>query len=304
MQALASTEQTQDFVALGNEEVDGWYYNVVDTNTFVDMNSADSNLYAGILSGSAVKNGNDLSGVNALNGLTFEDKDVLELGATTFDFVVLNNAKYTASKLYYKPSDSDTVLKTAPNHFYRLSMWVNTQNLKSGSNFSISLYDAENDSLINSSATQASLAVSEWTEISFVLQASATESDEMYMVVEFGKGDIYTPASHTQGAVIMTAITWKEIEYSEYKAASGSYIKSFDLSGSTSTGSSITNSDFSAVDSSNYDLDEEDDKVFDDNGKIVGVCFSQELDYCNRSILDFRSRSITKRFLYPMERNR
>ena len=262
---------TQDFVALGNEEVDGWYYNVVDTNTFVDMNSADSNLYAGILSGSAVKNGNDLSGVNALKGLTFEDKDVLELGATTFDFVVLNNAKYTASKLYYKPSDSDTVLKTAPNHFYRLSMWVNTQNLKNDSNFSISLYDAENDSLINSSATQASLAVSEWTEISFVLQASATESDEMYMVVEFGKGDIYTPASHTQGAVIMTAITWKEIEYSEYKAASGSYIKSFDLSGSTTTGSSITNSDFSAVDSSNYDLDEEDDKVFDDNGKIVGV---------------------------------
>lgn len=262
---------TENFVTLGSDEVDGWYYNVVDTNTYVDMNADGSNLYAGILSGSAVKNATDLSSVKALNGLTFAQDDVLELGTTVFDFVVLNHADYTASKLYFKPSETDTVLKTAPNHFYRLSMWVNTQNLKSGSNFSISLYDAENDAIINSSATQSSISVNSWTEISFVLQSSATESDEMYIVVEFGSGDIYTPASHTKGAIAFTALTWKEIEYTEYKEASGSFVKSFDLSGSTTTGSSISNSDFSSVDSSNYDLDEDEDEVFDENGKIVGI---------------------------------
>ena len=264
-------DATQNFTAFGSEEVAGWYYNVVDTNTYVDMNAEGSNLYAGILSGNAVKSGADLSAVKAVNGLTFVEKDVLELGTTVFDFVVLNNAEFTASKLYFKASETDTILKTAPNHFYRLSMWVKTQNLKSGSTFSVSLYDAETDSVINSSATQSSISVSDWTELSFVLQASATESDEMYIVVEFGKGDIYTPASHTKGAVMLTALTWKEIEYTEYKAASGSFVKSFDLSGSTSTGSSITNSDFSSVDSSNYDLDEDDDEVFDSEGKIVGI---------------------------------
>ena len=279
-------DATENFTAFGSEEKDGWYYNVVDTNTYVDMGSDNSNLYAGILSGTAVKNGADLSGIKALNGLTFDaDKDVLELGTNVFDFVVLNHAEYTASKLYFKASETDTILKTAPNHFYRMSMWVNTQNLKSGSSFSVSLYDAEKDAVINSSATQSSISVKDWTEISFVMQASATESDEMYIVIEFGKGDIYTPASHTKGAVIITALTWTEIEYSEYKAASGSYVKSFDLSGSTSTGSSITNSDFSSVDSSNYDLDEDDDEVFDADGKITGIAAPKSWTMATESYL-------------------
>ena len=274
---------SQNYVNLGNEEVDGWYYNVIDKNTYVDMDADNSNLYAGILSGSAVNSNADLSGIKGLNGLTFTADDVLSLvrhvdadfsddtDVDLFDFVVLNHAKYTASKLYYKPSDTDTVLKTIPNKFYRLSMWVKTQNLKSGSTFSISLYDAESDAIINSSATQASLSVEDWTEISFVIQSSATESDEMYLLVEFGKGDIYTPASHTNGAVIMTALTWKEIEYTEYKNASGSFVKSFDLSGSTSTGSSISNSDFSAIGAEDYEKKDEDEAIFNEKGEIIGV---------------------------------
>ncbi len=280
---LVNKAEITPFTALGDSEEEGWYYNVIDTNTFVNMEADDSNLYAGVLSGTAVQNGADLSAVKALKGLTFSADDVLSLTrhededftddteTDVFDFVVLNHAEYTASKLYYKPTN-DIILNTAPNSFYRLSMWVNTQNLKSGSTFTISLYDAETDSIINSSATQASLAVSEWTEVSFVLQSSAIESDEMYILVEFGKGDIYTPASHTKGAVILTAPTWKKIEYTEYNEASGNYVKSFDLSGSTTTGSSITNSDFSAVDSKDYNLKEEDDVVFDKTtGKIVGI---------------------------------
>lgn len=260
------------FETLGAEETDGWYYNVVDTKTYVDMTKADSNLYAGILKGglNATDYQTAQSANPALQNIANPDK-VYSLGSDVFDYIVLNNAKYTASKLYYKPADSSDVLKTKPNNFYRMSMWINTQNLKSGSTFSISLYDAEDDAIINSSATLSSLKPTEWTEISFVMQASTTESDEMYIVVEFGKGDIYTPASHTQGAVLITAATWSEIDYSEYNAAKGTYVKSFDLSSSTTTGSSIANSDFSTIDSSNYDLDDDAEAVFDENGEIVGI---------------------------------
>ena len=259
------------FTALGSEEKDGWYYNVIDDNTFVNMDSDESNLYAGIVSGAQIKANADQSTVKALNGLNLSaEDDVLELGNTTvFDLVVLNHAEYTASKIYFKPTGD--LLKTNPNSFYRFSMWVNTKNLKSGSTFTVSLYDKENDTVINSSATQTSLAISEWTELSFVIQASATESDEMYLLVEFGKGDIYTPANHTKGAVLITAMTWKSIDYSEYDESKGSYVKKVDLSSSTSTGSSITNSDFSAIDTSTYKLDKEEyDKVFTD-GKITGI---------------------------------
>lgn len=261
-----------NFTALTNDATEGWYYNVVDTNTFVDMNSTASNVYAGILQGGltdeayATLQGN----TPALQNVAKPEKEY-SLGSNVFDYVILNNKEYTASKVFFKPADASTVLKTKPNHFYRLSMWVNTQNLKSGSTFSVSLYDKETDSTINSSATQSSLAVTAWTEISFVMQASTTESDEMYLIVEFGKGDIYTPASHTQGAVLITAVTWSEIDYSEYNSAKGTYVKSFDLSSSTSTGSSIANSDFSTIDSSNYDLDEDDDAVFNADGEIVGI---------------------------------
>ncbi len=256
------------YVSLSTDATEGWYYNAVDTKTYNDT----TNLYAGILKGGlSPEDYATAQGSNpALQNITNPDK-VYSLGGSTFDYVILNNAKYTASKLYYKPSASDTVLKTKPNNFYRASMWVNTQNLKSGSTFSVSLYDAETDAVINSSATQSSLAVTEWTEISFVMQSSTTESDEMYILVEFGKGDIYTPASHTQGAVLITAVTWTKIDYSEYNAASGTYVKSFDLSSSTSTGSSIANSDFSTIDSSNYDLDDDAEAVFNADGQITGI---------------------------------
>lgn len=260
------------YTSLNADATEGWYYEVVDTNTFVDMTSNDSNLYAGILPGGLDDTQYDALKADkpGLQNIAKPDKEY-SLGTNVFDYVILNNIEYTASKLMFKPASASTILKTKPNHFYRLSMWVNTQNLKSGSNFTISVYDAETDATINSSATQSAISVNEWTEISFVMQASTTESDEMYVIVEFGKGDIYTPASHAQGAVLLTALTWSEIDYSEYNSASGTYVKSFDLSSSTSTGSSIANSDFSTIDSSNYDLDEDDDEVFNAEGEIVGI---------------------------------
>lgn len=259
---------TDAFTALTTDATSGWTYSLVDNKTHVDMNSADSNLYAGIVKGDM-----DWSTVGAISALTgITAPDVFGVNGHTFDYVMLNHAEYTASKLTFKPADADTTtLQTKINRFYRLSMWVNTQNLKSGSTFKISVYDKETDALINSSATQSSLAFTEWTEVSFVFRANGKEADSMYIVVEFGSGDIYTPASHAKGAIFLTALTWSEISYTEYKNASGDYLKSINLASSSSSSSSITNSDFANISDDNFDIDEDDDKVFDDNGNMVGV---------------------------------
>lgn len=258
---------TDAFTALTTDATSGWTYSLVDNKTHVDMNAGDSNLYAGIVSGKL--DWSTVGAISALNGITAPD--AFGVNAHTFDYVMLNHAEYTASKLTFKPADDATVLKTKINRFYRLSMWVNTQNLKSGSTFKISVYDKETDALINSSATQSSLAFTEWTEVSFVFRANGKEADSMYLVVEFGSGDIYTPASHAKGAVLLTALTWSEISYTEYKNASGDYLKSINLASSSSSDSSITNSDFANISDDNFDVDEDDDKVFADNGDMVGV---------------------------------
>lgn len=262
---------TDAFTAITTDATSGWTYSLVDNKTHVDMTAADSNLYAGIVSGT---NWDDVSTIPALNGISKPGDFSISSGSSTnvFDYVMLNHAEYTASKLTFKPADADTTtLQTKINRFYRLSMWVNTQNLKSGSTFKISVYDKETDALINSSATQSSLAFTEWTEVSFVFRANGKEADSMYIVVEFGSGDIYTPASHAKGAIFLTALTWSEISYNEYKNASGDYLKSINLASSSSSDSSITNSDFSNISDDNFDIDEDDDKVFDDNGNMVGV---------------------------------
>lgn len=256
---------TSDFTALSSDATSGWTYALVDNKTHVDMTADDSNLYAGIVSGNT-----DWTAVNtpALNGITKPGD--YKIGSDVFDYVMLNHAQYTASKLTFKPTDT-TTLHTDINKFYRLSMWVTTQGLKSGSTFKISVYDKETDALINSSATQSSLAFTDWTEVSFVFRANGKEAGSMYIVVEFGSGDIYTPASHAKGALFITALTWTSIDYTEYKNASGDYLKSINLASTSSTDSSITNSDFANVSDDNFDIDEDDDKVFDDNGKMTGI---------------------------------
>ncbi len=256
------------FTALTTDAASGWTYSLVDSKTYVDMTASDSNLYAGIVSGKT--NWDDVSAIPALNGITKPGD--YSVDGTVFDYVMLNHAQYTASKLTFKPVDGASILTTKINRFYRLSMWVNTQNLKSGSTFKISVYDKDTDSLINSSATQSSLAFTDWTEVSFLFRADGKEADSMYIVVEFGSGDIYTPASHAKGALFITAMTWSEISYTEYKNASGDYLKSINLASSNSSDSSITNSDFANVSDDNFDLDDDDDAVFDkDSGEMTGI---------------------------------
>ena len=266
-QAFGLNGASDVFAPFATDAEQGWSYSVVDNKTYVDMSKADSNLYAGIVSGAVVGDwANQTASIPALNGIDAPAK-TFALAGNTFDYVLLNHAGYTASTVDYKANGD--ILKTKPNKFYRLSMWVNTIGLK-GDGVTISLYDVESKSTINSSATQSKLAMEEWTEISFLMQASATESDEMYIHIAFGSGDIYTPASHTKGAIMISAITWTEVNYSEYSEAKGTYVKSFALTSSTSTGSSITNSDFSAIDKGNYD-DEEKDEIFNADGDIIGV---------------------------------
>ena len=245
-----------------SKEGEGWRYAMVDDRTASELVSV------GIIGGEyAFETGTAFTDP-ALLGLTAPG--TFAVGTTKFDVVALTHNDYTATTLTFMPQSGFMSVK--PNKFYRLSMWVNTANLASGSTFKVSAYDKETEAVVNSSAAVSSIAVSEWTEVSLLIKGSSTSVKDLYLYFEFGSGNIYTPASHTKGTVYITACTFTEVDYSEYNtASSGTYVKKVSLT-ETSTGSgSLTNGDFSSIADSNYSDKDEAEEIFDDEGNIVGV---------------------------------
>ena len=250
-------EMTVDYTALGTDDSAEWYY------AKADDRSRDDLIDIGLIS-YGFASGEKMSDVPALDGVA--PMGAFSVNDMYFNVVMMRHRDYTASTLYFKPSADFLTIK--PNHFYRLSMWVKTEGI-TDSTFDISVFDAETDEAINSSATVTGIGqLDDWTEISILFRASATTSDSLYIVVEFGSGDIFTPAEHARGIVYLTAFTFGGIEYSEYNdAATGTYIKKASLASSSSYGS-VSNGDFSTISTDNYDSDED---LFDTDGNLIGV---------------------------------
>ncbi|MBO8423666.1 MAG: hypothetical protein IAB16_01395 [Firmicutes bacterium] len=258
---LTPDAASPEFTAIdAAKEGEGWRYAMVDDKTSSEL------VTIGKIGGTYAYDTSTVFTDPALAGMTAPG--TFAIGSDKFDVVMLRHNDYTATTLTFMPAGDFMVVK--PNHFYRLSMWVNTVDLASGSTFKVSVYDKETEAVVNSSAAVSSIAVGEWTEISLLFKGSATTAKELYLYFEFGSGDIYTPASHTKGTVFVTACTFTEVDYTEYNtASSGTYVKKVSLTETSSSTSSVTNGDFSSISDSNYSDD--DDEIFDAEGNITGV---------------------------------
>ena len=258
---LTPDAASPEFTAIdAAKEGEGWRYAMVDDKTSAEL------VTIGKIGGSYAYDTSTVFTDPALAGMSAPG--TFAIGSDKFDVVMLRHNDYTATTLTFMPAGDFMVVK--PNHFYRLSMWVNTVDLASGSTFKVSVYDKETEAVVNSSAAVSSIAVGEWTEISLLFKGSATTAKELYLYFEFGSGDIYTPASHTKGTVFVTACTFTEVDYTEYNtASSGTYVKKVSLTETSSSTSSVTNGDFSSISDSNYSDD--DKEIFDAEGNITGV---------------------------------
>ena len=152
------------------------------------------------------------------------------------------------------------------NKFYRFSLWVKTEGVDDGMGATIAVYSQEKDSSLSSISTVNTKG--EWQEITFVLKGTATESQKVYLKVTFGSGDIYTPASHIKGNLYLSALTWQNVDYDEYKnVTTGTYVKQVALSSSVSSSNTVTNGNFQDISSDNYDNKEVIDEI---TGEIIG----------------------------------
>lgn len=269
---IAGTE----FTSL-DDIANGWSSEAADP-----AHTAEGVIKSGILSGVYLKDGTGYAGYAGIA------KDALPAG-TPFsinnqiqDLFVLNNTDYTASTAKFDVRESAkyetggdayaNFMKVYKNNFYRLSMWVYTGGIDSGLGATVAVYTAETDSSLVSIST---LNVSEWTELVFVFKGTTTEAQQLYINITLGTGDVYTPASHVKGFLILTALTWQEVDYNDYSGVTtGAYLKQTALTSSDTESNTVGNGTFININTNNYSSKEvifDKDGTSGEKGNIIGV---------------------------------
>lgn len=181
-----------------------------------------------------------------------------------YNILKLTHSDYTASILELIGTGAKTV---NPNTCYRFSMWVRTSEVDKNLGATIDLMskkkDSEDDFASVSSVT--SFNNEEWKEVVFYIQGDSLVSNLIALQFNFGTGTRFNTTSYIKGSIEITAITLKEIKYSEYNATTktGDYTKSYAFS---NTASASMNGNFGGI--SLADVKETD---IDENGNLIGV---------------------------------
>lgn len=250
------TVSSADFTKLSDAgaKLNNWDYEKADEKT------SDTLINVGVIGGKSAY----AQGANTPGTFKVEYKSA----ETPFDIVAVKHNDYTASTLTFKNSDeADSFMEVMVNKFYRFSLWVKTVGVDDGMGATVALYSAEKDSSVSSITTLNTNG--EWQEISFVVKGTATENQKTYLKVTFGSGDIYTPASHIKGDLYVTALTWQNVDYDEYKGiTSSTYVKQVSLTSSVSSSDTVSNGNFQDISSENYDNNE---IIHETTGEIIGA---------------------------------
>ena len=189
------------------------------------------------------------------------------------DNVIENLGNYTAPTLpYYYDSDSNKVLAILsdsagvynlkyedakmvlePFSYYRLGVWIKTEDVQSSAGVNVSLFEKTDDedasalssfTNINTESITTKL-IGGWQEVAFYIQ-TGKEAKTVYLTVSLGSGNKWTSSTLAEGQAFLTNFTLTRTEYSVYNSASGSYAKK--TSFVTTTSDSFNNGEFN-----NYD---------------------------------------------------
>lgn len=142
------------------------------------------------------------------------------------------------------------------NHFYRISMWVKTDAVKSTSGVYVYLMqpaeEEGKDPTVLSSFTAINTEdyddyTNDWVELSFVIRGSAEEAKDLYLKVAFGDSNAYNSDTLARGTAYVCNMSMTAITYSDFTGtSSGTYVKTVNLA--TSKSGSFTNGAFNDVD--------------------------------------------------------
>ena len=177
---------------------------------------------------------------------------------------------YSKDLSFYQYETDD--FKILPNKFYRISLWVNTQDIQETSGAYVYLmakneydeYTAKSSFTVVNTQTKDDdgNAVYNWKELTFVIRGSYTEETLCHLKITFGTGTRWTSSTLASGAMFITTVNMDSMTYSEWtNTSTGTYVKS--VSFVSATTSSFTNGTFN-------ELDMKESQFADDTGYLSG----------------------------------
>lgn len=162
---------------------------------------------------------------------------------------------YSKNNGYYEISTDEFDIDA--NHFYRISLWVKTVDVKSTSGIYVYLMNGD-ESLV--SFTKINTAdysdyTDDWCELTFVVRGASQDVTKLHIKVTYGSGERFDNETLGNGAMFVTNMSMTAISYNNFDDTSTStYVKTADLS--TSYNSTFTNGGFGDYDLTDEDLDE------------------------------------------------
>lgn len=152
----------------------------------------------------------------------------------------------------YKTSE----FSIASNHFYRISLWVKTADVKSTSGVYVYLMqpakeegddDKELASFTAINTADYDEYTNDWAELTFVVRGNADKAEKAYLKIAFGADNAYNSDTLANGTAFVSNMSMTAITYSAFSSTTtGTYVKSVSLADSVST--SFTNGGFDTLD--------------------------------------------------------
>lgn len=174
---------------------------------------------------------------------------------------------YSKDPSFYQYETS--TFSVQPNNFYRVSLWVKTQDIQSTSGAYVYLMKKGDDdkftsassfTAITTETTEDDVTTSEWKELTFVIRGAYKEATECKLKITFGTGTRWASSTLASGALFVANPNMASMTYKEYSnSTSGTYLKSVSfVSGEKAT---FTNGTFNE-----FDMDE---TTFPASGKLA-----------------------------------
>lgn len=128
----------------------------------------------------------------------------------------------------YKLKFADSALALGANGYYRLGVWVKTQNFADAS-MVVKLIDADEDAVLATSSgidtdDIDSGTIDGWQEVVFLVQTGA-EAKTVYLQFELGSGSVYTPDTLVKGNAFLANLTLTATDYDDYSSSTSNFRK-------------------------------------------------------------------------------
>ncbi len=213
-------------------------------------------------------------------------KDSLKLNATNPGKATVNRdnndkaivfVNQTANATWSSLKSENVEFTINKNLSYRLSFWVKTSGIKSGSGATIALMNTSDEEDVQvSSLTSINTETfdedgnvdgNEWTEVVFYVQGNQIEDKTVSLKISLGSGNMYNP-SYLSGEVFMSNFYLEKVDYKDYNSSSTSNTVAKYSFRSTES-AKITNGNFN-----NVDIDKSENAI-STNGTLVAPAVVQ-----------------------------